>query len=59
MVEEQMAEEKDVKAEIERLEAARVQKARDEIQAICDKYGVQLQGIVTLPTTEIRIVPVR
>jgi len=39
------------------LQQQRISKAREEIQAILDKHGLQLQGVVSFTTQEIRIVP--
>lgn len=49
----------DIKVKLAKLEAERVEMATKEIQAILDKYGVRLQGVVMLPANQIQIVPER
>ncbi len=49
----------DIKTKLAKLETERVEMARQEIQAILDKYGVRLQGVVMLPANQIQIVPER
>lgn len=51
--------EKDIKEKLAKLETERIETARQEIQSILDKYGIRLQGIVTLPANQIQIVPER
>lgn len=53
------SDEGDIKTKLAKLETERVEMARQEIQTILDKYGVRLQGVVTLPANQIQIVPER
>ena len=46
-----------INQQIAKLQQQRIAEARAKIQAILDEYDLQLQGIITIPTTEIRIVP--
>lgn len=43
--------------QMEEANRRRVEEARLKIQAILDEYGLKLEGVVTIPATEIRIVP--
>ena len=47
----------DIKARIAMLEAERIAKATQEIQAVLDKYGVMLQAVAVIPASKINIVP--
>jgi len=50
-------EQKDLSAEIAALQQQRLKAAEAEINAILEKYNVELRGIVTIPTSMIQLVP--
>lgn len=59
MEEKEGAVEEDLKTQIAELEKQRIEFAQKEIQAICDKYNVKLEGYVMMKATQITIVPNR
>ena len=46
----------DIRARIAVLEAERIKKATQEIQAVLDKYGVVLQAVAEIPASRINVV---
>lgn len=46
---------RNIREEAEALEKERIEKAKAEIEAVCQKYKVKLKAIAIIPAAEIKI----